>query len=700
MTNKYRGVNIEPVVAPSRDPEIVEGSFEGGMVLARNAQQIELNQSPKHDRVRVELGGLRADYGVLQLGNTTAEAGQKVYALGEHRFILAGTTLFEQIFRLYHNGGVANTITYNGGAALTSLEVTAANEITSVGTTSFVGVISEGDIIYLTDMSTAANNNVYCRVTTVAANKLTLAGTPLTIQAADSGCSLFQLPSVALIDSLDDSDPDPDNWEWDAEIDDGGTDKIEVLNTLLSWESFLNQVFFADGDKVFRWDHSTLIPDEGNDFPTENSLVALDESTDVVVNPAGAALDLYTVHFSCVVTGPSEEGGYVWVSVWHMGLELAYKQLDIAQSSDTDRIATFSNVSIELPPRAIALNDIVTLKLSALVAPSVARRQDLERVGTSTVYEATPKVPAREADGKAYTFTFKISGSESNLTVEFYFDYDGVGYLLNHTASTYSSGVKYDLDLVADDNAADVVGFKAIIVEDPEIHTFVSFYYVSWEESFEVEVHGFNLATDDDPNYGIEYSTEGVQQNDLLLVKPDPAEPESEENVVGRYLGVIADRLVVLQSGGDPQRARWCVNGMPLDWVGEGSGDTAVTPVISRSDPIDALMALKMLTSSVGVLFRQRSIMRAIPTGQVNPAIAFYPWIEKLGTESPFSVVTTPYGIVFLGHDKQIYLLTESGQQAIGVPINESFNITTPADVEATYDPITQEYILSIPEDH
>ena len=90
----------------------------------------------------------------------------------------------------------SSTITYDGGAALTSLEVTAAGEITSVGTTSFVGAIFAGDIIYLTDMSTAANNNVNCRVLSVAANVLTLAGTPLTIQVADAACSLIRRKKV------------------------------------------------------------------------------------------------------------------------------------------------------------------------------------------------------------------------------------------------------------------------------------------------------------------------------------------------------------------------------------------------------------------------------------------------------------------------------------------------------------------------
>jgi len=89
--------------------------------------------------------------------------------------------------------GAAATITYSGSSALNTLEVTGTGEITSVGTTSFVGVIFEGDIIYLSDMSTAANNGVNVRVIGVAANVLTLAGTELTVQAADAACSLTRL---------------------------------------------------------------------------------------------------------------------------------------------------------------------------------------------------------------------------------------------------------------------------------------------------------------------------------------------------------------------------------------------------------------------------------------------------------------------------------------------------------------------------
>lgn len=88
--------------------------------------------------------------------------------------------------------GAAVTITYSNIATFTSLEITNTSTIVSVGTTSFVGVIFEGDIIYLTDMSNPLNNNINLRVLTVAANTLTVAGAPLTVQIADIACSLIR----------------------------------------------------------------------------------------------------------------------------------------------------------------------------------------------------------------------------------------------------------------------------------------------------------------------------------------------------------------------------------------------------------------------------------------------------------------------------------------------------------------------------
>lgn len=84
----------------------------------------------------------------------------------------------------------AATRTYDGTAGLTSLAVTQTNEITQVGTTTLLGAVYIGDMIKLANMSTAANNDVWVRVSNVTATVITLADSVLTVQAADSACTL------------------------------------------------------------------------------------------------------------------------------------------------------------------------------------------------------------------------------------------------------------------------------------------------------------------------------------------------------------------------------------------------------------------------------------------------------------------------------------------------------------------------------
>ena len=96
----------------------------------------------------------------------------------------------------------AITRTYDNSAGLTSLEVTADDTITQVGTTTLIGVIFVGDIITLTNMSTAANNDLRLRVTNVTATVITVAKNsagvgPLTVQAADNACVLTRLKKLA-----------------------------------------------------------------------------------------------------------------------------------------------------------------------------------------------------------------------------------------------------------------------------------------------------------------------------------------------------------------------------------------------------------------------------------------------------------------------------------------------------------------------
>lgn len=83
------------------------------------------------------------------------------------------------------------TITFDGGLALTSLTVNSSSQITFAGTTTPVAAgLRVGDVFRLTDMATAANNDVNCIVKSIAGSVVNLHGTPLTTQTADSACTL------------------------------------------------------------------------------------------------------------------------------------------------------------------------------------------------------------------------------------------------------------------------------------------------------------------------------------------------------------------------------------------------------------------------------------------------------------------------------------------------------------------------------
>lgn len=85
----------------------------------------------------------------------------------------------------------AATTTFNNGAALTSITVDSSSQLTFAGTTAPAAFgLRVGDVFRLASMSTAANNDVNCRVKTIAGSVVTLYGTPLTSQAADTACTL------------------------------------------------------------------------------------------------------------------------------------------------------------------------------------------------------------------------------------------------------------------------------------------------------------------------------------------------------------------------------------------------------------------------------------------------------------------------------------------------------------------------------
>lgn len=88
-------------------------------------------------------------------------------------------------------------ITVDNGAAFTSFEVTDASTIVLAGTGSFLTEgYRRGDVLRFSNMSTAANNGINLRVRTVAANTITVVGSPLTAQGADTAATLTILKKL------------------------------------------------------------------------------------------------------------------------------------------------------------------------------------------------------------------------------------------------------------------------------------------------------------------------------------------------------------------------------------------------------------------------------------------------------------------------------------------------------------------------
>lgn len=170
---------------------------------------------------------------------------------------------------------------------------------------------------------------------------------------------------------------------------------------------------------------------------------------------------------------------------------------------------------------------------------------------------------------------------------------------------------------------------------------------------------------------------------------------------LGYHRDVIefADRAVFLGSAVSPTNIQFSVSGDVTDVTGEGSGslDLIGGPNLS----VDAIRGGAKIGNNLAI-FRQRSVYRAFRTGNIDQAIGVSPWLDGIGTESQFSICTNQSGILFLGHDKMPYFMTESGIRAIGKTIypwlRDTLDVGAIDMVDGSYDPVDQRYHLGIPE--
>lgn len=106
----------------------------------------------------------------------------------------AFNTLIAALFRNTF-AAAATLLTCDNGATYTSLAVTTQNTLTLVGSGTFLGLgVKVGDVIRLG--ATAANDNINAIVATVAANVITVLGTPWANQAADTNATLSSTKKI------------------------------------------------------------------------------------------------------------------------------------------------------------------------------------------------------------------------------------------------------------------------------------------------------------------------------------------------------------------------------------------------------------------------------------------------------------------------------------------------------------------------
>jgi len=476
-----------------------------------------------------------------------------------------------------------------------------------------------------------------------------------------------------------------ESWENDAWTTEHDSTSLVLEDVRVDVASYFAKCFFADGERVIVWDQTNSLNAQADNFNTGNTLDAPGETANATISPGDAYENKYTAHYKITVTGPSVGGASVTIKLKHDGEYFASETHFLEESGLTTRVLVLIPLSLQ-GEKAIGNTEVLYLEYYSVNMMGGYLRTNTLSQDTGTPLWKGSKTPTREGIADVYLFTFILVGTGLS-NVQFYTN-DGGGWDVEDTQELEAGTWEWPI-------TKDGLGAGAQFGLHVSSGTLaISAAWVEWNEGFDVVVHGFNQT--DDSLDGVTYQTIGTPVNTVEQLDKDPG--AGTDLAVGRYLGIFANRLLILQDDGDVQKIAWSVSGDPEDFVGDGYGETALE---GRGDPVDELMYFRPLASDVGALFRKRSIMRVVPTGQTDPALAFLSWFDNLGTESPFSVTGVPGGLFFLGHDRMVYYLTEGGIQPVGADIQDELehSVGDLSAVEGTFDPVSKNYILAVPGD-
>lgn len=645
----------------------VEGRLDKGIVLSLSPQDLELDQSPDLDCVRVEQGGLRQEHNLTVLGTAAALS---ILSLGQHRYVLTDNSIFDRFFRAFRQ--VNTFIRIESWDDITwGIEFDAEDTIVDAVLLSFKSFFGSA---YFADGSRIIEWKQSTSLV-VQSDEFTAANALIAI---GNTVNAVIIPAAAYLSKYDVhydltlTGPCAAGSSIDVSIEDDASVELVVINHPIPASSLTGRVYTlpheiaAITDIIVSGENLTLklkaitaVPHVVTDIL---SLIGGTPQWQVTKSRAREAQgDSYKFIFD-ITDSESGLGVFVefyydtgagWV-LWHDATEFFFG-FELEKTLVQAGLGAGDKFGIHIASGDQGTFDITQAKVEW--GDAFDESTTVHGFNLATDGDASQGV------------TYNTEGSPVNDLYEL--DKDPA-VTPTHSGTATSGGVKTMTDSGAAFTAADIGRYVK---------------FTSGTGALQL------------PKKITARTTTQLIVGEDWTVQPDATtvyEVYIPDLAVARSLGIFDDRLVGLRMDGDPQTIAWSRSGILNDWVGAGSGQ-----LILRSDtyPVDELMAYERIATGVAALFRFRTIMRSTPTGNATQALGFRKWIENLGTESPHSVTVVPGGVLFLGHDRQVYFLNEGGPQPLSQFIQEELEQTIGdlSVVEGEYDPSSQNFILAVP---
>lgn len=475
-----------------------------------------------------------------------------------------------------------------------------------------------------------------------------------------------------------------ETWNGSSWVEEQTTSET-IDDVKLSTISIQGALIMSDGTKILIWDERLQINEVEDDFPSGNSITAFSGTTSLTTSDS-AHDDDYEVSYDVEVSGTTDTGAELVLVVKHGSEELFEKRYSIPGSLDLDFKETWDNVAVEFE-REIPSGDSVVIEAKEFNSDNIVHEEDFTTSSATEVSHQAEKSRGPDSAPGSYVYIHDVTVNSGTVTVGYYYN-DGSGWVQEETRDFTSSTTDWEqiITSLPSLGEGDLFG---IVVESGDGS--ISPSHVRWEENTAAfDVHGHNKATDGDDPAGLVYDVEGSLKSSFGLL--------SDQAPAARYITSFGDRVVALRDGDDPQSLAWSADGLIDEWQDFDSGQVFL--VDTRSDPLDDLQAAKALTSDALAIFRKRSIMRAVETGNVAQAISIQHWIEDTGTLSPMSVAQSEQGIWFLSNHMMPTVLTQNGLQAVGQAIHEDIvaDVTSNLElVESTIDHVFRKWYLGVP---